>query len=113
MENKDFKHINSILNILFKNNFNREDYIVAVGGGITGDVVGFAASIFKRGIKFINIPTTLLSQVDSSIGGKTGINNSFGKNLIGSFYQPELVLSDVKVLNSLKKEKLFVDTEKF
>ena len=105
-KNKDFKHINSILNILFKNNFNREDYIVALGGGITGDVVGFAASIFKRGIKFINIPTTLLSQVDSSIGGKTGINNSFGKNLIGSFYQPELVLSDVKVLNSLKKREI-------
>ena len=61
---------------------------------------------YKRGIKFINIPTTLLSQVDSSIGGKTGINNSFGKNLIGSFYQPELVLSDVKVLNSLKKREI-------
>ena len=85
-KNKNFKNINKILDILFKNNFNREDYIFAVGGGgITGDVVGFAASIFKRGIKFINIPTTLLAQVDSSIGGKTGINNNFGKNLIGHF----------------------------
>jgi len=104
--NKSLKNINSILNILFKNNFNRDDYVLALGGGITGDLVGFAASIFKRGIKFINIPTTLLSQVDSSIGGKTGVNNNFGKNLIGSFYQPELVISDVGVLNSLNKREI-------
>ena len=66
-----------------------------IGGGITGDIGGFAASIYKRGLKFINIPTTLLSQVDSSIGGKTGVNTKYGKNLIGSFYQPDLVLSDI------------------
>ena len=105
-KNKSLKYINSILNILFKNNFNRDDYLFALGGGITGDVVGFAASIFKRGIRFINIPTTLLSQVDSSIGGKTGVNNLYGKNLIGSFYQPELVISDVNILRSLKKREI-------
>ena len=66
-KNKSLKNINLILDILFKNNFNREDYVFALGGGITGDVVGFAASIFKRGIKFINIPTTLLSQVDQTL----------------------------------------------
>jgi len=105
-KNKNFNNVNSILNVLFKYNFNREDYIFALGGGITGDLVGFVASIFKRGIKFINLPTTLLSQVDSSIGGKTGVNNIFGKNLIGSFYQPELVISDVKTLSSLNQREI-------
>ena len=81
------------------------------GGGIAGDVSGFVASIYKRGLKFINIPSTLLSQVDSSIGGKTGVNNKFGKNLIGSFYQPDLGVL-IKLLNSLPKEKLFVDMQK-
>ena len=69
-------------------------------------MVGFAASIFKRGIKFINVPSTLLSQVDSSIGGKTGVNNEYGKNLIGSFYQPDLVISDVNILGSLPKREI-------
>ena len=73
---------------------------------ITGDISGFAASIFKRGLKFINIPTTLLSQVDSSIGGKTGINSKYGKNLIGSFYQPSLVISDIVFLKSLPKREV-------
>ena len=77
-----------------------------MGGGITGDVSGFAASVFKRGINFINIPTTLLAQVDSSIGGKTGINTKYGKNLIGSFYQPQLVLSDTNFLKSLPKREI-------
>ena len=77
-----------------------------MGGGITGDVSGFAASIFKRGIKFINIPTTLLAQVDSSIGGKTGINSKEGKNLVGSFYQPNLVLSDSNFLKTLPKREI-------
>ena len=75
--------------------------MISLGGGITGDVSGFAASIFKRGLQFINIPTTLLSQVDSSIGGKTGINTQHGKNLIGSFYQPILVISDTTFLKTL------------
>ena len=105
-KNKNQKNVNLIQNILFKNRFNREDCIVAFGGGITGDVVGYCASIYKRGIKFINIPTTLLSQVDSSIGGKTGINNSYGKNLVGSFYQPNLVVSDTDLLKSLNPREI-------
>ena len=105
-KNKNQKTINNILEFLLKKNFSRKDCLIAVGGGITGDVVGFAASLFKRGMKFINIPTTLLSQVDSSIGGKTGINSKYGKNLIGSFYQRELVLSDTNFLKSLPKREI-------
>jgi len=99
--NKNQKNVNKILSILLKKNFNRNDCLISVGGGITGDVSGFAASIFKRGLKFINVPTTLLSQVDSSIGGKTGINTAYGKNLIGAFYQPSLVISDIDFLKTL------------
>ena len=105
-KNKNQKNINNILSILLNKNFNRNDCLISIGGGITGDVSGFAASIFKRGLKFINIPTTLLSQVDSSIGGKTGINNKHGKNLIGSFYQPSLVISDIIFLKSLPKREI-------
>ena len=105
-KNKNLKNINIILDKLFKYNINRNDFIISMGGGITGDVSGFAASIFKRGLKFINIPTTLLSQVDSSIGGKTGVNNKYGKNLIGSFFQPDLVISDISILNSLPKREM-------
>ena len=105
-KNKDQKSINNILSILLSKNFNRNDCIISVGGGITGDVSGFAASIFKRGLKFVNIPTTLLSQVDSSIGGKTGINSKYGKNLIGAFYQPSLVISDIIFLKSLPKREI-------
>tara|TARA_B100001109_G_scaffold51624_1_gene41501 strand:+ start:660 stop:1763 length:1104 start_codon:yes stop_codon:yes gene_type:complete len=105
-KNKSFIKINHITNILQKENFNRNDCVVAIGGGIVGDVSSFAASIFKRGLKFINIPTTLLAQVDSSIGGKTGINTKFGKNLIGSFYQPNLVISDINFLKTLPKREI-------
>jgi len=105
-KNKNQKSIDNILSILLSKNFNRNDCVISVGGGITGDVSGFAASIFKRGLKFINIPTTLLSQVDSSIGGKTGINSKHGKNLIGSFYQPSLVISDIDFLKSLPKREI-------
>ena len=104
--NKSFGIINKILEILLNKNFSRDDCLISIGGGITGDVSGFASSIFKRGMKFINIPTTLLSQVDSSIGGKTGINSNYGKNLIGSFYQPNLVISDVDFLKSLPKREI-------
>ena len=105
-KNKNQKSVDKILSILLRKNFNRNDCLISVGGGITGDVSGFAASIFKRGLKFINIPTTLLSQVDSSIGGKTGINTKYGKNLIGSFYQPSLVVSDIIFLKSLPRREL-------
>ena len=105
-KNKNQITTNYILDILLKKNFSRQDCLIAVGGGITGDIAGFAASLFKRGIQFVNIPTTLLSQVDSSIGGKTGVNTKYGKNLIGSFYQPKIVISDTKFLMSLPKREV-------
>ncbi len=105
-KNKNQKTINDILNILLDKNFSRKDCLITLGGGITGDLGGFAASLFKRGMQFVNIPTTLLSQVDSSIGGKTGINSKFGKNLIGSFYQPKLVVSDTIFLKTLPKREI-------
>ena len=105
-KNKSVNKVNYFLNILLSKNFNRSDLIIGVGGGITGDVAGFVASIFKRGINFINIPTTLLAQVDSAIGGKTGVNSNYGKNLIGSFYQPKLVISDTSFINSLSRKEI-------
>jgi len=105
-KNKNQKTVNSILEILLNKNFSRNDCLISVGGGITGDISGFAASMFKRGMQFVNIPTTLLSQVDSSIGGKTGVNTKHGKNLIGSFYQPKLVISDIDFLKSLNKREI-------
>ena len=104
--NKNLKSVNIILDILLNKNFSREDCLISIGGGITGDIGGFAASLFKRGLKFINVPTTLLSQVDSSIGGKTGINTKYGKNLVGSFYQPNLVISDIQFLKTLPKREI-------
>ena len=104
--NKNQINVNKILAILLKKNFHRNDCLISIGGGITGDVSGFASSIFKRGIKFVNIPTTLLAQVDSSIGGKTGINSIHGKNSIGSFYQPSLVISDTIFLKTLPKREI-------
>ncbi len=105
-KNKSQKNVDKIINVLLKNNFNRNDCLVSIGGGIIGDLSAFAASIFKRGLFYINVPTTLLAQVDSSIGGKTGINSKLGKNLIGSFYQPRLVLSDISFLKSLPKREI-------
>ena len=104
--NKNQSSVNKILKILLSKNFHRNDCLISIGGGITGDISGFASSIFKRGIKFINVPTTLLAQVDSSIGGKTGVNSIHGKNLIGSFYQPSLVISDINFLKTLPKREL-------
>tara|TARA_E500000178_G_scaffold334216_1_gene369889 strand:- start:604 stop:1716 length:1113 start_codon:yes stop_codon:yes gene_type:complete len=105
-KNKSLKKVNYFLNILLSKNFTRSDLIIGVGGGITGDVTSFIASIFKRGISFINVPTTLLAQVDSSMGGKTGVNSNFGKNLIGSFHQPKLVISDTSFIDSLSKKEI-------
>ena len=79
----------------------RRDVVVAFGGGVIGDLVGFAAAVLRRGVRFVQIPTTLLAQVDSSVGGKTGINTSQGKNLVGAFHQPSLVLADTLVLDTL------------
>ena len=103
---KSFKKANDLLERLIKNNLSRNDTIITVGGGIIGDFGSFVASIYKRGINLINIPSTLLAQVDSSIGGKTAVNSSGGKNLIGTFYQPRLVLSDLTLLKSLSKRNL-------
>ena len=103
---KSLKFVSFFLNKLLAKNFNRTDLVIGVGGGITGDLIGFVASIFKRGINFISIPTTLLSQVDASVGGKTGVNSNYGKNLIGSFSQPKLVISDISILKSLKKKEI-------
>jgi len=103
---KSMKSVSFFLDKLLLKNFNRSDLIIGVGGGITGDLTGFIASIFKRGINFISIPTTLLSQVDAAIGGKTGVNSKQGKNLIGSFSQPKLVISDTSFLKSLKKKEM-------
>ena len=104
--NKNQNNTNKILKILLEKNFSRQDCLISIGGGITGDIGGYAASLFKRGLQFINIPTTLLAQVDSAIGGKTGINTKYGKNLIGSFYQPKLVISETTFLKTLPKREL-------
>ena len=105
-KSKSLRSATFLLNKLLSKNFNRSDLIISVGGGITGDLTGFVASIFKRGINFISIPTTLLAQVDAAVGGKTGVNSSYGKNLIGSFSQPQLVISDISFLKSLKKKEM-------
>ena len=103
---KSILTVEKIVDNLLNKNFHRNDCIIALGGGILGDIAAFSASIIKRGIKFVNIPTTLLAQVDSSIGGKTGVNSKYGKNLIGTFYQPDLVLSDISILRSLPKKEV-------
>ena len=105
-KNKSLQNVNFYLDTLLSKNFNRSDLLIAIGGGITGDVTGFVASIFKRGINFINIPSTLLAQVDAAVGGKTGVNSIHGKNLIGSFYQPKLVISDINFIRSLNKKEM-------
>ena len=98
---KNLATISDIYNFLCENKFDRNDCLIAVGGGIVGDMTGFAAATYLRGIKFIQIPTTLLAQVDSSVGGKTGVNLSHGKNLVGAFYQPQFVLCDINTLKTL------------
>jgi len=103
---KTLKVANIIAEKLLKDNFNRSDCIISLGGGIVSDLSAFTSSIVKRGIKFINIPTTLLAQSDASIGGKTGVNSSQGKNLIGTFYQPDFVLIDIHTLNSLPYKEM-------
>ncbi|HIE34776.1 MAG TPA: 3-dehydroquinate synthase [Campylobacterales bacterium] len=104
-EYKNFDTLNYILDRLFDHKLDRKSTLIAFGGGVIGDITGFAASIFQRGIDFIQIPTTLLSQVDASVGGKTGINNRYGKNLIGSFHQPKAVYIDTHFLETLPKRE--------
>ena len=103
---KSLKTLNFLLEKILSEGIDRNTKILALGGGVTGDLAGFVASIILRGIGYIHIPTTLLSQVDSSIGGKTGINSNFGKNLIGSFHQPLAVLSDIDSLDTLNQREI-------
>ncbi|MEA2098579.1 MAG: 3-dehydroquinate synthase [Campylobacterota bacterium] len=100
-EYKNQESIDTILESLFNHRFNRKSMLIAFGGGVIGDMTGYASSIYQRGIDFIQIPTTLLSQVDASVGGKTGMNNSYGKNLIGAFHQPKAVYIDPLFLTTL------------
>ena len=104
-KSKSFKTIETLAEKIIKKGINRNDIIYAFGGGVVGDLSGFLSSIILRGVKFIQIPTTLLSQVDSSVGGKTAINSKLGKNLIGTFFQPSAVFIDPSTLNSLPRKE--------
>lgn len=95
-----------IFDHLLKQNYHRDAQLIALGGGVTGDITGFAAACYQRGVSFIQIPTTLLAQVDSSVGGKTGVNHPLGKNMIGAFHQPSCVMMDVDVLQTLPRREL-------
>jgi 3-dehydroquinate synthase len=100
-QTKNINQLNEIIEKVLTYGIDRQNVIIAFGGGVIGDIAGFAASILLRGINYIQVPTTLLSQVDSSVGGKTGINSKIGKNLIGSFHQPQAVLADLNILKTL------------
>ena len=104
-EYKTLQTVEGILNFCFEHKLNRKSLLIAFGGGVIGDMTGFSASIYQRGIRFLQIPTTLLAQVDASVGGKTGVNNKFGKNLIGAFWQPIGVLIDTYFLKTLPKRE--------
>jgi len=103
---KDLDHLNLIFDALLEKRHNRTTTLIALGGGVVGDMTGFAAACYQRGVDFIQVPTTLLSQVDSSVGGKTGVNHARGKNMIGAFHQPQAVLADTAVLASLPDPEL-------
>lgn len=103
---KSLDGLETVLEAIFIAGLDRSDLLLAFGGGVIGDLAGFAASIYKRGLPFVQIPTTLLAQVDSSVGGKTAINNRFGKNLIGAFYQPKAVIADTNLLSTLPLREL-------
>ena len=103
---KDLTHLNRIFDALLEANFNRDCTVLALGGGVIGDMAGFASACFQRGVYFVQVPTTLLSQVDSSVGGKTGINHPLGKNMIGAFQQPQVVLADMAQLSTLPAREL-------
>ena len=103
---KNFDTLEQILEACFQHRLDRKSLLIAFGGGVIGDMTGFAASIYQRGINFIQIPTTLLSQVDASVGGKTGINNTYGKNLIGTFWQPKAVYCETAFLKTLPPREL-------
>jgi 3-dehydroquinate synthase len=103
---KDWPSLNRVFDKLLANRFDRNCLIVALGGGVVGDMAGFAAATYQRGVDFVQVPTTLLAQVDSSVGGKTAINHPLGKNMIGAFYQPKVVLADTDTLKTLPAREL-------
>ncbi|MBE0508061.1 MAG: 3-dehydroquinate synthase [Marinospirillum sp.] len=103
---KDMAHLQEIWDNLLEAGFNRNATLIALGGGVIGDMTGFAAASYQRGVDFIQIPTTLLSQVDSSVGGKTGVNHPLGKNMLGAFWQPRVVLADTRTLQTLPPREL-------
>lgn len=103
---KNLEVLNKIYDALLRNRFDRNTTIIALGGGVVGDMAGFAAASYQRGVHLIQIPTTLLSQVDSSVGGKTGVNHALGKNMIGAFYQPRAVIADTDTLDTLPDREL-------
>ena len=105
-QHKNWQTLNHIYDALLENRCERATTVVALGGGVIGDLAGFAAATYQRGVPFIQIPTTLLAQVDSSVGGKTGINHPLGKNMIGAFWQPRLVLADTDTLKTLPDREL-------
>lgn len=105
-EEKNLSTVEKIFNVLIRKNYGRDSVIVAIGGGITGDIAGYAAASFSRGVQYAQVPTTLLAAVDSSVGGKTGVNFGDTKNIIGAFHQPELVLFDTHFLETLKEKEL-------
>ncbi len=103
---KNLDVLNQIFDTLLNQRFDRKTTLVALGGGVVGDMTGFAAACYQRGVPFIQIPTTLLAQVDSSVGGKTGVNHRLGKNMIGAFYQPQCVIIDIDTLQTLDERQL-------
>ncbi len=103
---KNLEVLNQIYDGLLRNHFDRNTTVIALGGGVVGDMAGFAAASYQRGVHLIQIPTTLLSQVDSSVGGKTGVNHPLGKNMIGAFYQPKAVIADTDTLDTLPDREL-------
>ncbi|MCW9047297.1 MAG: 3-dehydroquinate synthase [Gammaproteobacteria bacterium] len=105
-EHKNLNVLNSIYDTLLENHLDRNTTLIALGGGVIGDITGFAAATYQRGVHLIQIPTTLLSQVDSSVGGKTAVNHPIGKNMIGAFYQPRAVIADTNTLNTLEERQL-------
>ena len=105
-EHKDWRTLNGIFDALLEQRCARDTTIIALGGGVIGDLAGFAAATYQRGVPFVQIPTTLLAQVDSSVGGKTAINHPLGKNMIGAFHQPQLVVADMRTLETLPEREL-------
>lgn len=103
---KTMQSVDKIIDCLLSNRHDRKTTLIALGGGVVGDITGFSAAIYQRGVNFIQIPTTLLSQVDSSVGGKTGVNHPKGKNMIGAFYQPQCVIADIATFNTLPQREI-------